>query len=235
MKESKNRSKSRAWTAGTASDAYFVCRWCREAVTFIADIIFLVVRCIELLNLLLYIQVKRGLPKLHVLPHCVLLYTCVGKLDDPRTQFLEIVQYTCHSKQHSCDIPTFFSSVHMYMYITLTHVRCITMTYRLFKYEKLMQWDHDRILLPKYIKPLTNVKPDLYLQKTPWQKVHEHFSPDRRYITLLTRQKVVARGNIAAATPFSSMLESFCRQQFRSLTTRSNCWCSRTALLDLMW
>lgn len=59
-----------------------------KTVSFIADVVLLKMRRIQLLYLFLDIQVERRLPELHVLPHGVLLYTGVGKLDDPGTQSL---------------------------------------------------------------------------------------------------------------------------------------------------
>lgn len=67
---------------------YFVGGGALETVTFIADVVLLKVWCVQLLYLFLDVQVERRLPELHVLPHSVLLYTGVGKLDDPRTQSL---------------------------------------------------------------------------------------------------------------------------------------------------
>lgn len=67
---------------------YFVGRGALETVSFIADVVLLKVWCVQLLYLFLDVQVERRLPELHVLPHSMLLYTGVGKLDDPRTQSL---------------------------------------------------------------------------------------------------------------------------------------------------
>lgn len=59
-----------------------------ETVSFIAHVVLLKVWRVQLLYLFLDVQVERRLPELHVLPHSMLLYTGVGKLDDPRTQSL---------------------------------------------------------------------------------------------------------------------------------------------------
>lgn len=67
---------------------YFVGGGALETVPFIADVVLLKVRRVQLLYLFLDVQVERCLPELHVLPHGVLLYTGVGELDDPRTQSL---------------------------------------------------------------------------------------------------------------------------------------------------
>ena len=67
---------------------YFECGRSLITVVFVADVVFLVLRGVQLLNLFLYILVKCSLPELHVLPHRMLLNACVCKLDDPCTQFL---------------------------------------------------------------------------------------------------------------------------------------------------
>lgn len=67
---------------------YFVGGGALETVSFITHVVLLKVRRVQLLYLFLDVQVERRLPELHVLPHSMLLYTGVGKLDDPRTQSL---------------------------------------------------------------------------------------------------------------------------------------------------
>lgn len=67
---------------------YFVGGGALETVSFIAHVVLLKVWRVQLLYLFLDVQVERRLPELHVLPHSMLLYTGVGKLDDPRTQSL---------------------------------------------------------------------------------------------------------------------------------------------------
>lgn len=67
---------------------YFVGGGALETVSFITHVVLLKVWRVQLLYLFLDVQVERRLPELHVLPHSMLLYTGVGKLDDPRTQSL---------------------------------------------------------------------------------------------------------------------------------------------------
>ncbi len=51
--------------------------------------VFLVLRYVELSDLLLDIVIERSLPELQVTPDRMLLNTCVGKLDHPGAQFLQ--------------------------------------------------------------------------------------------------------------------------------------------------
>lgn len=66
-------------------------------------VLFLTAFQVESPDVILHITIEHGLPKLDVGPYKMFLHTAVGKLGDPRAEFLGKQKRKCIRRSGSCN------------------------------------------------------------------------------------------------------------------------------------